>query len=120
MVSDRTRMRYLIIFMMVAQALGIFAMAHLADLRWLAVLGLGISGGGFGTLSTVALPRFFGRGHLGSIAGVQMMLVVIASALGPSLLAFFRQSMGSYGPGLYLCCLLPPGVVTLMLFVQDP
>ncbi|PSN17115.1 MFS transporter [filamentous cyanobacterium CCP5] len=117
---DRTRMRYLITFMMVFQTLGIFSMAHLATLRWLAILGLGTSGGCFGTLSTVALPRFFGRAHLGAIAGFQMMLVVIASALGPSLLAAFRQYLGSYRLGLYLCCLLPPVVITLMMMTDDP
>lgn len=117
---DRTRMRYLIGFMMVFQTIGIISIAHLDSLRWLAILGLGVSGGSFGTLSTVALPRFFGRAHLGAIAGVQMMLVVIASALGPSLLAAFRQYLGSYTLGLYLCCLIPPIAIILMFMSDDP
>lgn len=64
----------------------------------LAVIGLGISGGCFGTLTTVVLPRFFGRAHLGAISGVQMMLTDIASAIGPlpSLLANFKAITGSY------------------------
>ena len=62
---------------------GIAAIANLDRPGMLipAALGLGISGGCFGTLTTVVLPRFFGRAHLGAIAGVQMMMIVIASAL---------------------------------------
>ena len=119
--SDRAPISRLIVGMMLAQITGILGMAHLAleVSRWLAVVGLGISGGCFGTLSTVALPRFFGRAHLGAIAGVQMMIIVIASALGPSLLAAFRQGWGSYAPGLYLCCALPLLVVGMMQFIED-
>ncbi len=79
--------------MMVAEATGIFGMAHLDSsvLRILAVVGLGISGGCFGTLSTVTMLRYFGRLHLGAIAGVEMMTLVMASAVGPSLLAVFTR-----------------------------
>ncbi len=119
---DRVRIQYLFIFMMVSQAIGIATIANL-DRPWMmipAVVGLGISGGCFGTLSTVVLPRFFGRAHLGAIAGVQMMAVVIASAIGPSLLASSKSITGSYASGLYACCLFAPVVVGLMLFVKTP
>ena len=119
---DRVRIQYIFIFMMVSQAIGIATIANL-DKPWmmlLAVVGLGISGGCFGTLSTVVLPRFFGRAHLGAIAGVQMMAVVIASAIGPSLLASSKSVTGSYASGLYACCLFAPVVVGLMLVVKTP
>lgn len=59
-------------FMMTAQAIGIAAIANLdRPEMWLpAIVGLGISSGCFGTLTTVVLPRFFGRANLGAIAGV--------------------------------------------------
>ena len=109
-------------FMMVGQAVGIAALANLnvAGMLLPAVVGLGISGGCFGTLTTVVLPRFFGRAHLGAIAGVQMMLVVIASAIGPSLLANFKAITGSYSGGLYACCLFAPVVIGLMVFARPP
>ncbi len=119
---DRLPIRFIFIFMMVGQAMGIAAIANL-DIAWMlipAVIGLGISGGCFGTLTTVVLPRFFGRAHLGAIAGVQMMLIVIASAIGPSLLANFKAITGSYSGGLYACCLFAPVVIVLMLFVRSP
>ncbi|MGD1896395.1 MAG: MFS transporter [Phormidesmis sp.] len=119
---DRVRIQYLFIFMMTFQAIGIAAIANLDTIGMIvpAVVGLGVSGGCFGTLSTVVLPRFFGRKHLGAIAGVQMMAIVIASALGPSLLANSQSVTGSYTSGLYACCLFAPIVVMLMVFVRSP
>lgn len=70
--------------------------------------------------SSPVRPRFFSRAHLGAIAGIQMMFIVIASALGPSLLANFKAITGSYIGGLYTCCLFAPIVIILMLFVQPP
>ncbi|MBE9078988.1 MFS transporter [Romeria aff. gracilis LEGE 07310] len=115
--SDRFQLKPLFGVMMVFEAVGVAAMAHLQvpSLRWLAVLGLGVSGGCFATLTSVALPRYFGRAHLGAIAGVQMMSLVIASALGPTILAWFKQVFGAYTLGLYACSLLP--VVALGLVV---
>jgi hypothetical protein len=77
---------------------------------WLAAIGLGLAGGYYAVLSAVGLPRFFGRLHLGSIAGASMGFVVFGSALGPSALALSRAVLGSYGPGLYLAAVLPAGV----------
>jgi len=119
---DRVRIQSLFMFMMVFQAAGIASLANL-DIAWMrvpAIVGMGVSGGCFGTLSTVVLPKFFGRKHLGAIAGVQMMAIVIASALGPSLLANSKSVTGSYESGLYFCCLFAPVVIGLMLFVQAP
>ncbi|MEN8444241.1 MAG: MFS transporter, partial [Cyanobacteria bacterium J06555_13] len=60
------------------------------------------------------------RKHLGAIAGVQMMAIVIASALGPSILAISKSITGSYASGLYACCLFAPVVILSMLFVKTP
>ena len=121
-VSDRFALKPLFLMMMAVQTVGIFCMAHL-DLigpRVLAIVGFGISGGCFSTLSAVTLPRFFGRSHLGAISGVQMMSMVIASALGPSFLALFRAQFESYQTGLYLCAAFPVIVFLLLLPTQNP
>ncbi|WP_239113061.1 MFS transporter [Halomicronema sp. CCY15110] len=120
--SDRLRLKYLFIAMMVCEALGLLGMAHLDSLPWrvLAIAGLGFTGGCFGTLSTVTMPRYFGRRHLGAIAGVNMMTLVIASAIGPSFLALCNDIFGSYRLGLYLCALLPLLVVGLLLPSRNP
>ena len=122
LLCDRLRLQFIFMFMMAAQAVGIAAVANLdRPVMWgLAVVGLGISGGCFGTLTAVVLPRFFGRAHLGAIAGVQMMIIVIASAVGPSLLAASKAMTGSYVMALYGCCLFAPVVIGLMVFVRSP
>jgi len=95
--------------------MGIIGMAHLGDprCRSLAVIGMGCGGGFFGPLSTVAFPRYFGRVHLGAIGGAQMMVTVLATAVGPALLALAREGLGTYSPALYASA----GLTVIVLFV---
>ena len=90
------------------QVLGFAGIAQLADPGWrlLGIAGWGLSQGFFGPLATVAIPRLFGREHLGAIAGVQMSCLVVGSALGPAILASSRQFLGGYAPGLVACSAL--------------
>ena len=121
-VSDLVRLKVLFIAMMVFEAIGLIGMAHLESLplRLMAIAGLGITGGCFGTLSSVTMPRYFGRQHLGAIVGVEMMTLVIASAIGPSLLALFNDVFGSYRFGLYLCAALPLSIIFLLVPSGNP
>ncbi|MGJ3246720.1 MAG: MFS transporter [Elainellaceae cyanobacterium] len=120
--SDRTRLQVLFVGMMLFEAVGIACIVNLDAIwfRGLAVMGLGVSGGCFGTLSAVALPRYFGRSHLGAISGIQMMSMVIASALGPSLLAIFKDYFGTYQIGLYVCAAMPMMLIIPLLMMQNP
>lgn len=121
-VSDRLPLKRLFIGMMVAEAVGVASMAHLDSwlLQILAIVGIGISGGCFGTLSTVTMPRYFGRRHLGAISGVEMMTLVIASAVGPTILALFNVAFGSYQWGLYLCAGFPLATIFILLPFHNP
>ena len=121
-ISDRAKLRMLFIGMMIFEAIGIAGMTHLDSgvLRIFAIVGLGISGGCFGTLSAVSLPRYFGRQHLGAISGVQMMTLVIASAIGPSLLAIFNTIFASYQFGLYFFAVIPLTIIFLLIPLRNP
>ncbi|NJL02206.1 MAG: hypothetical protein HC910_17175 [Spirulinaceae cyanobacterium SM2_1_0] len=66
------------------------------------------------------LALYFGRRHLGAIAGVQMMSMVVASALGPSLLASFEAVFDSYQWGLYISAWLPALTFFWVLVVRSP
>jgi MFS family permease len=120
--SDRMRILALLVAMMGALAVALLSVAHLGVpwLYWSSVAGLGAAGGFFGPMSTVALPRFFGRTHLGAISGVQMMCMVVSSALGPTILAASRQWFDSYEPALYACCALPAAVIVLAMAAREP
>lgn len=122
LISDRVPLKYLFMVMMLFQGIGVASIAHFDSfgLRLVTMLGWGVSGGCFGTLTTVTLPRFFGRAHLGAISGVQMMSMVIASALGPSFLAFFKEEFATYQVGLYLYCIAPPVLFVLAWLSSNP
>lgn len=76
----------------------------------------GISQGCYAPLTSAAIPRLFGRRHLGEIAGVQMALMVIGSAIGPALFAFVKSISGSYQYALWGSIAIPAtGVVVAAL-----
>ncbi len=120
--ADRVLIKYLFMVMMVGETIGVASIANFGVplFQVLTIVGFGISGGCFGTLSAVALPRFFGRTYLGSISGFQMMILVIASAIGPSFLAIFKDKLGSYQPGLYSCLILIILIFILTFFARHP
>ena len=119
---DRFPMRFLIMGMMVGQMFMFGFAPHLGDpvMYVLCIAGWGFSGGFYGPLTVAALPNFFGRTHLGAIQGVMMMVIVIASALGPAMLAAVKSAFGSYEPGLHALAFLPLGVFLAAPFTRDP
>ena len=119
---DRFPLRYLLMAMMVGQVLMFGLAPQLGDpvLYWICLAGWGFSGGLYGPLTVAALPNFFGRTHLGAISGVMMMVIVIASALGPAMLAAVKATFGSYGVGLQILAFLPLGIFIVAPFTRDP
>ncbi|MBX2812024.1 MAG: MFS transporter [Myxococcales bacterium] len=107
--ADYIKVKYLMMCMMGAQIIGVVSISDLgfAPAYALAICGLGVAGGCFGAISSVALPRYCGRTHLGAISGVEMMCMVMTSALGPLWLAISLYFTGTYTTGLYGFCVLP-------------
>lgn len=68
------------------------AIAHV--MVWAVAMGLG--GGLVTVLFFSVWPRAYGRRHLGSIQGAAQALTVVASAVGPLLLAWCVELTGSY------------------------
>ncbi|MCP4007001.1 MAG: MFS transporter [bacterium] len=120
--TNRVRLQFLVVFMMVFQVIGVVSIGSFGNpwMRGLAVMGMGVSGGCFPPLSTVAMPRFFGRGHLGAINSVMLMCIVWGSALGPMALALSRDLLGSYRPGLTVCATLPALAIVISLLARTP
>jgi MFS family permease len=77
---------------------GMAALPHLSSLAhvmiWAAAMGIG--GGVMMVLFFSVWPMIFGRRHLGQIQGIAQALTVLASAVGPLLLAWCVTSTGSY------------------------
>jgi MFS family permease len=79
-------------------SLGLAALPHVSTrvqvMGWATAMGLG--GGLVMVLFFSVWPRLFGRRHLGRIQGAAQALTVVASALGPLLLAWCVERTGSY------------------------
>ncbi len=120
--TRRVRVQTLLIVMLAFQAVGMSSVAHFGDpaFFWLAVAGIGVSGGFWAPLSAVVMPGFFGRAHLGAINSAMMMWIVWASAVGPAVLALSRDWTGSYVTALYACATLPLIALVLTLFTPTP
>jgi len=95
--------------MSVAQLVMYFSVGHLDTPAFaiVAIVAWGVSQGCFGPLTSAALPRLFGRRHLGSIAGLQMSALVIGSAVGPALFALVKSIAGSYQAALWISMAVP-------------
>jgi MFS family permease len=79
-------------------AAGLVALPYVSSMlhvmAWASAMGLG--GGIVMVLFFSVWGRLFGRRHLGRIQGVAQALTVVASALGPLLLAWCLEITGSY------------------------
>lgn len=67
---------------------------------------MGIAGGIVTVVFFSAWGQIFGRSHLGRIQGCAQMMTVLASAIGPLLLAWTFRNTGSYEAIFYLLAML--------------
>jgi MFS family permease len=84
--------------------LGLLALPHIVTIAmvmgWAVMMGLG--GGLVMVLFFSVWPRVYGRRQLGRIQGVAQAMTVIASAIGPLLLAACVEMTGSYAAMFYM------------------
>ncbi len=85
-------------------AAGLLALPHISTLAmamgWAVMMGLG--GGLVMVLFFSVWPRVYGRRQLGRIQGVAQAMTVLASAVGPLLLAACVEMTGSYAAMFYI------------------
>ena len=85
-------------------AAGLLALPHISTLAmamgWAVMMGLG--GGLVMVLFFSVWPRLYGRRQLGRIQGVAQAMTVLASAVGPLLLAACVEATGSYAAMFYI------------------
>jgi MFS transporter, OFA family, oxalate/formate antiporter len=82
---------------------------------------MGVQSGLEMLVAGVAFANYFGRRHLGSIAGMASTLLVAASALGPMPIGLARDLLGGYGAVLSGLAALPAALAVLcLLFCRPP
>jgi OFA family oxalate/formate antiporter-like MFS transporter len=121
-INPRVRLKYLLVVMNLGCLVGICSISFLNhQLGVLAyVVGNGIAGGGFVSLSGLIWPRFFGRQHLGAISGVNMSSMVMASGLGPLVFGLSYQLTQSYQSALTFSAIALVALSILSLKADNP
>jgi MFS family permease len=120
--ADRYQMRYL---MAIAQGLllAMVAFLYIANSMILVLIYgiiMGIQMGIQGIVRGVVWPDYFGRKHLSTIRGVNMMAGVIGSALGPLPFGYAFDKFGGYSEILLVSMIFPCAGIFLGLLAKKP
>jgi len=121
-VSDYLSRRYTFLVMFLLQAVLFWILPSLAATVSLTVITFIILmcyGGGFGTMPAFAAD-YFGSRYIGPIYGLMLTAWGFASAFGPLLIAFLRQSSGNYGSGLHVLAVILLLSALLPFLVRPP
>lgn len=96
LIDARVPPRFLVGFSNLLQCLIILSMPHINSTPRAIAMGLtrGIYQGVNGPLRSTLIPMFFGRKHIGKIQGVQTMIQIAGTAIGPLLLGIGHAVTG--------------------------
>lgn len=119
-VSDLITRRATFLVMFLLQVLLFWLLARAHMVAWTTVLTfivLMCYGGGFGTMPAFAAD-YFGSKNVGPIYGLMLTAWGTASAVGPLLIAYLRQSTGSYYRPLHVIAVVMAisAVLPLLMF----
>ena len=119
--SDSLTRRATFIVMFMVQAVLFFGLPEMNSAKPLSVVAFLILmcyGGGFGTMPAFAAD-YFGSRNVGPIYGLMLTAWGFASAFGPLLIAYMRQTTGSYRGALHVIAAIM-AVSMLLPFVVHP
>ena len=116
------RIKYLLCLMAVSSTIGflVLGLGRYPEMSWLHIIGFGISGGCWGSLSSIVYPRFFGRQHLGAISGLFMTVIVVSSAVGPVFFSLMEGSFGGYRTGFVVAAVFAALTAVAALWADNP
>ena len=95
---------------------GLFAFVHQSWMVYPAGLLMGVTQGTLVAVISPATPRFFGRAHIGKIRGVMATIFVSSTSVGPVILGYGVELIGSYTPLLIGYFFAPMPLVVLALW----
>jgi hypothetical protein len=82
--------------------------------------GIGIAGGLVTVVFFAAWSSLFGRAQVGRIQGLAQLITVVASAIGPDLMAEGRALSTSYSPMFYVAAGATGALALAAYFVPVP
>ena len=116
------RMTFLVMFLVQVLLFWLLANSHMiAGTTLLTFIVLMCYGGGFGTMPAFAAD-YFGSKNVGPIYGLMLTAWGTASAVGPLMIAYLRQTTGSYHRPLHVIAILMliSAVLPLLMFAPGP
>ncbi len=105
-ISDRVKLKYIILFQLSSSVLALIFLGLLSDsviIKWGFIIFLGTASGSWGVLNSITWIRLFGRKHLGEITGFAMGWIVAGSAFGPYIFSISEKISGGYGLSVVFC-----------------
>ena len=119
---SRGRMQRLLAFAMILLAGSLLALPHVSTQAHVAAYAvvMGLAGGFVIVIFFAVWSRVYGRTHLGKIQGAAQALTVIASAIGPLLLAEGVARTGSYATMFYALAVVVVLLAAAAWFVKLP
>ena len=106
--------------MLLATALVIFPSIETIHGARVYALAIGLSGGIVTVVFFAAFGHLFGRQHLGRIQAAAQFGTVLASALGPELMAESHALSGSYAPMFFVLALISMGLALASFLAPVP
>jgi MFS family permease len=101
--ADRGSLRHVLVVAMLILGGGLAALAHVSTVSQVMAqaVAMGVGGGFIMVVFFSFWGRAYGRSHLGRIQGAAQALTVVASAVGPLVLALCVNATGSYASAFY-------------------
>lgn len=121
-IASKWKMNRLLSLAMVLLAASLFALPHVSTQLHVAIYAavMGLAGGFVIVIFFSFWSAAYGRKHLGKIQGAAQAMTVIASALGPLVLAETHQRTGSYASIFYLLTAVVMVLALLAWVVKVP
>ena len=120
--ADRWSLNRLMALALALLAGGLITLPHLSSMAGLMAQAvvMGLAGGFVTVLFFAVWVRLYGRDHLGLIQGAAQTLTVVASAVGPLLLAEVVKATGSYAMAFRTLALIVAAVAVWTTLVKQP
>jgi MFS family permease len=120
--ADRRGLRHVLIGALVLLTGGLAALARVVTIQHVMAQAvvMGLAGGFVMVVFFSFWGKAFGRAHLGRIQGVAQAMTVLASAVGPLLLAVWVEMTGSYASAFYALAVVVAILAVAAALVRMP
>jgi MFS family permease len=120
--AERSSHRTVLVAAMVVLASGLVALPHVTTIAHVMAqaVAMGIAGGFVMVVFFSFWGRAYGQVHLGRIQGAAQVMTVVASALGPLLLAWCAAATGSYAVAFYVLAAVVTALAAAAIAVRMP